>query len=279
MSVRSATPLRARGFAMPVALIIVLLVGVVTSLMFERQAAQRRVIERQLWWYQEHHARFGVQEVVDAWMTQIPSNLRIEDALGENGHAADLVLPDGSVAVLFLHEGQGSLLTDLTALSASDQEFCQRLLDQLTLVEEGRAKPQNRRGVGPAQVSVNSASLDVLRAVCRAVLDESRGEMLAREIDAERAKRGILDSPNALSEAMSRVQVSPEERVVVLRALTTRASLYYLIVELQRGRDGVRLARYGGYIPMSDRRRTGQAEDQVWGRRTAFLTWDDLGVE
>ncbi len=279
MSARSRTARHARAFAMPVALIIVLLVGVVTSLMFERQASQRRLIERQLWWYQEHHARFGVQEVVDAWMTQIPSSLRVEDALGENGHAADLILPDGTVAVLFLQEAQGSLLTDLTALNASEQELCQRLLDQLALVEEGTPRPQNRRAVGPAQVSVNSASLDVLRAVCRAVLDESRGEMLAREIDAERAKRGIIDSPNTLGEAMSRVQVSPEERAAVLRALTTRASLYYLVVELQRSRDAARLARYGGYIPMSDRRRTGQADDQIWGRRTAFLTWDDLGVE
>lgn len=279
MTARRGTTRHARAFAMPVALIIVLLVGVVTGLMFERQASQRRLIDRQLWWYQEHHARFGVQEVVDAWMTQIPSNLRIEDALGENGHAADLILPDGTIAVLFLQEAQGSLLTDFTALNASDQELCRRMLDQLTLVEEGVPRPQNRRAVGAAQVSVNSASLDALRAVCRASLDESRGEMLAREIDAERARRGIIDSPNALSEALSRVQVSPEERAAVLRALTTRASLYYLVVELQRGRDGARLARYGGYIPMSDRRRTGQADDQIWGRRTAFLTWDDLGVE
>lgn len=279
MTARPGTTRHARAFAMPVALIIVLLVGVVTGLMFERQASQRRLIDRQLWWYQEHHARFGVQEVVDAWMTQIPSNLRIEDALGENGHAADLILPDGTIAVLFLQEAQGSLLADFTALNASDQELCRRMLDQLTLVEEGAPRPQNRRAVGAAQVSVNSASLDALRAVCRASLDESRGEMLAREIDAERARRGIIDSPSALSEALSRVQVSPEERAAVLRALTTRASLYYLVVELQRGRDGARLARYGGYIPMSDRRRTGQADDQVWGRRTAFLTWDDLGVE
>lgn len=279
MIARPGTTRHARAFAMPVALIIVLLVGVVTGLMFERQASQRRLIDRQLWWYQEHHARFGIQEVVDAWMTQIPSNLRIEDALGENGHAADLILPDGTIAVLFLQEAQGSLLTDFTALNASDQELCQRTLDQLALVEEGAPRPQNRRAVGPAQVSVNSASLDALRAVCRASLDESRGEMLAREIDAERARRGIIDSPNALSEALSRVQVTPEERAAVLRALTTRASLYYLVVELQRGRDGARLARYGGYIPMFDRRRTGQADEQAWGRRTAFLTWDDLGVE
>ena len=279
MTVHPGTLRHARAFAMPVALIIVLLVGVVTGLMFERQASQRRLVERQLWWYQEHHARFGVQEVVDAWMTQIPSNLRLEDALGENGHAADLILPDGTVAVLFLHEAQGSLLTEFTSLSASEQELGRRLLDQLTLVEQGTPKPQNRRAVGPAQVSVNSASLDVLRAVCRALLDEGRGEMLAREIDAERAKRGSIDSPNALSEAFRRVQVSPEERAAVLRALSTRASLYYLVVELRRGRDGVPVARYGGYIPMFDRRRTGQADDQVWGRRTAFLTWDDLGVE
>ena len=77
MIARPGTTRHARAFAMPVALIIVLLVGVVTGLMFERQASQRRLIDRQLWWYQEHHARFGVQEVVDAWMTQIPSNLRI----------------------------------------------------------------------------------------------------------------------------------------------------------------------------------------------------------
>ncbi|MCW5776286.1 MAG: hypothetical protein KIS87_07610 [Phycisphaeraceae bacterium] len=279
MIAQTATTRSRRAFAMPVALVVVLLVGVVTGLMFERQASQRRLIERQLWWYQEHHARFGIQEVVDAWMAQVPSNLQLEEALGEDGHAADLILSDGTVAVLTLHEGQGSLLTDHAALTASEHDACERMLEQLALIEGGRTEGRYRRSVGPASVSVNSAPPDVIRAVARATLGETRGEILAREILQERETKGAFQSPGALGQVLIRFSMSDTESMELQRMFTSRPTLYYLVVELRRGTDSRPLARYGGYIPLPDRRRTGQADDQAWGRRTAFLSWDDLGVE
>jgi hypothetical protein len=55
---------------------------------------------------------------------------------------------------------------------------------------------------------------------------------------------------------------------------TVRPTLYYATVELRRSTYGPPLARYGGYFVLGTGRPTASTS-----ARSAFLTWERLGVE
>lgn len=262
----------ARAFALPMVLVLVVVVGLMSAIMLERQSAQRLTVQRQLRWYSEHHARLGLQEAIEAWIKSLPSGLELGDALPASGHFLDLELPGGEVAVVTLVERQNAVLVDLAAVEKVLQDDAAAIVQACAAVFGEAGPPDGYRTVGPASLSTHTASPELLEVAAQAVTgDPGVARAFAASIVADRASNGGRSGPNAIGYAITDSSADPDLRAQLSRMFTVRPSLYYATVELRTSRTGGAQARYGGYFSVGNR--AGSSD------RTAFLTWENIGVE
>ncbi len=274
-------PFARGGFVMPLVILALVVVGLGVGVSMSRFAAETRVVERQLRAYHEHHAGMGLQEAIGAWLKQ-QTGRAIADVIDPlTGHAMDIELSDGSVVSVYLRDGQGTALADLSALPAAQVEEAGVILKNLASSLRANEYLRLTRSVGPSAVSVNSASEAVLRAVSTAVAGD-RGEDLANEIIRTRARSGTVTRQD-ITTAVGAVNLSNEQRIQALRLFATDVELWAIIVELKGGRGldrGKLLSRYGGLarlrVGSTGRRGTNAGNATDLG---SFLTWKDLGVD
>jgi hypothetical protein len=264
-----------RGFAMPMVLALVVVVGMMSAVMLERQGAQRLITQRQLTWYKEHHARLGLQEGIEAWIKSLPSNADLRSILPVDGHFLDLKLRGRSSASITLLEQQHAVLIDLAAVDAN-------LLDAAAAIAAAVAQTYGKDGppedglrtVGPPQFSTHSTSEDLIALAVEAVTgDRNVGEAFARSIAGDREDNGGSSSAGAVGMAIADAGIESDMRAVISRLFTVRPTLYYAVVELRDSTIGPPVARYGGYFSIAANRDPSSTD------RSAFLTWENLGVE
>jgi hypothetical protein len=259
---------------MPMVLALVVVVGVMSAVMLERQTAQRLVVARQLGWYQEHHARLGLQEGIEAWLRALPNTLDIGAALPPDGHFLDLELRDGTRAVVYLLERQNAVLTDLAAVEDASVDAAAAIAEAVALAFGEKGPPDGLRTIGPAALSVHTASPELLQVAAAAVIGDSGGASLfATSLINDRESNGGRCTPSAIGLAASAAGVENETRSLLSRMFTVRPTLYYATVELRDSGQGPPLARYGGYFSV------GTGRGATGATRSAFLTWENLGVE
>lgn len=275
-------PLTRDGFVMPLVLLALVVVGLGVGVSMSRFAAETRVVERQLRAYHEHHAGMGLQEAIGAWLKQQTGRAIVDVIDPVTGHAMDIELSDGSVVSVYLRDGQGTALADLSALPSAQVEEAGVILKNLASSLRADEYLRLTRSVGPSAVSVNSASETVLRAVSRAVAGD-RGDDLANEIIRTRARSGTVTRQD-ITTAIGSLNLSNEQRVQALRLFATDVELWAIIVELKGGRGldrGKLLSRYGGLARLrvgSTGRRGANAASNA-SDLGSFLTWKDLGVD
>lgn len=263
-----------RGFAMPMVIALVVVVGMMTAVMLERQTSQRYTVDRQLRWYQEHHARLGLQEAIEAWVKSLPSNADLAALLPADGHFLDLKLRGGSVATVTLRERQCAVLTDLSAVDAAMTDAAAAIAGAVAQVYGERGPPEGLRTVGPPQLSTITTSQDLLELAVEAVTgDRSVARGFAASIVADREANGGISTSGAVGSAIAASGADPELRTTLSRLFTVKPTLYYATVELRTSTYGPAAARYGGYFLVAHDRSLSSAE------RSAFLTWENLGVE
>ncbi len=264
-----------RGFAMPMVLALVVIVGMMSAVMLERQGAQRLITQRQLAWYQEHHGRLGLQEAVEVWIKSLPSNVDLQEVLPADGHFLDLKLRGGTTAVITFGEQQHAVLTDLAAVDATLLEAAAAIAAAVAQTYGQAGPPEDGlRTVGPAQFSTHTTSQELIALAIEAVTgDRDTGEAFALSIANDREANGGRSTAGAVGMAMADASVEAGHRAVIARLFTVRPTLYYATVELRDSTIGPPQARYGGYFSIATNRDPSSAE------RSAFLTWDNLGVE
>ncbi|HZW10670.1 MAG TPA: hypothetical protein VFF69_12270 [Phycisphaerales bacterium] len=263
-----------RAFAMPMVLALVVVVGVMSAVMLERQSAQRMIVSRQLGWYQEHHARLGLQEGIEAWLRALPSGFDVGAALPADGHFLDLELRDGTRAVVFLHERQNAVLTDLAAVEDASVDAAAAIADAVALAFGEQGPPDGLRTVGPAALSAHTASPELLQIAAAALIgDSGSASLFATSLINDRESNGGQCTPSAIGAAAAAAGVENETRALLSRMFTVRPTLYYSTVELRGAGQGPPLARYGGYFVV------GTSRGATGPSRSAFLTWEKLGVE
>lgn len=267
------------AFVMPLVLLALMVVGLGLGVSLTRFAAETRVVARQIRAYHEHHSGMGLQEAIGAWLKQQTGRAISEVIDPSTGHAMDIELADGSVVSVFLRDGQGTALADLSAVQPAQVDEAGRVLR--SLVETTRQDEYLRltRSVGPPAVSVNSASDAVIRAVAEAVAGD-RGDAFAHELLRARARAGEVTRQD-IATAVSSANLNNEQRTAALRMLATDIELWAIIVELRGGRGmdrGRLLSRYGGLarLRVGSTRRGGSSNASELG---TFLTWRDLGIE
>lgn len=262
-----------RGFALPVVLVVMVVLSSLIAIMLERQSADQLLAERQLVWYQEHHARYGVEEVLAAWLRTVPRNVTLLDALGPDGHAVDLNLRDGTVAEVFVRDGQGAVLTNFEALAAEDLPWARELAARYgDLCAASRVEPRIR-AVGPATLSVSTAPPEALRAAIEVLLPDADANLAVSII---LSRRTSSNGAEVLREVQTALALTTVERQRLARALAPTPTLHLVEVRLRSARGArAELARFGGNTLIERTRTTG---DGMWTSRSAFLDWGPLAV-
>ncbi len=277
-SVQIRSPKNTRGFALPMAILVMVVVGLVVSVALTRMNAQTLLIQRQIRASQEHHAGRGLQEAIGAWLRQ-QNGRDLFDVLDEQtGHAMDIELEDGSVVSVFLRDGQGSALSNLTGRPQREINDGSEILRRLARNVSSRQYMQMTRPFGAIGISVTTAPELLITNVCNAIMDGS-GSNLANEILAMRQQSARLNRTDMTT--ISRTAgLTTEQRAMMQRVFATDIELWAVIVEVRGGRgvsSGRLVSRYGGItrIRLSSGRRQGSNLMELG----AFLTWKDIGIE
>jgi hypothetical protein len=292
----SARPPRtARAFALPLVVILTMVAALMIAMMLERHGTQRLAVQREIDGYQTFHGSRGIREAVMLWMTDAKRG-PITAALDRSNKAFDLDLADGSVASVYLFDGQGKALGETSSLTGDDLQTAEGILSAL---HDAPAKPASRgprsnrgaaappnappgddglhpftRSVGPLTVSALSAPPEVLTAVLSYVSGGANVSSLVREIQDLR-DGGALNQA-ALASVLSKDDLKPDQRGLADRLLTVEPGLWWLVVEVQTP-DGVLVARWGGHYAIEG---TGGVTAKVgaWEQMGSFLTWDELSL-
>lgn len=272
----SDTRVSRRGFALPMVISLVVVVGIMSVVMLERQGVQRLVVQRQLDWYQEHHARLGLQEAIEVWLRALPTSFDLAANLPADGRFLELGLSDGTTATVTLQERQNAVLIDLAAVEDANMEAAAAIAEAVGQFYGEPGPPDGLRTVGPAALSTHSASPELLEIAAGAVLgDAGAGRLFAASLISDREDNGGRSTPTAVGTAAVQANLEPEDRALVNRMFTVRPTLFHAVVELRSSSYGPPLARYGGYFVVG----TTRASSTSTPNRSAFLTWERLAIE
>lgn len=253
------------------------LIGImVVASMLTRYGSQGRFVAKHRSRYVEHHTQRGVQEMVGTWLDLVRGG-PIGDIIRDDGLAFVIDFQGGRKLEVFVHDGQGSLLTDTSDLNNRDTRLVEAALAALQADGPIDNLEDFTRQKGPMGVSVMSAPLEVLRAVLIAAdIDESAAQRVAEDIIQER-EQGELTQPDVLR-LLDATGVSPASRGIVASVLTASPVLFAFETRVyDRGR-GPMVAHYWGLVEVESRG-TGRGNAQASFKPAGpFLTWEVLDV-
>lgn len=258
------------GFALPLVVLLALVSAVLIGVTLERFSAQGLTVQRHVERYSFHHSSQGIQEAINAWVRS-NGNAPVAAALGDDGLAFTLEPEGGGSVAVYLRDGQGLMLGDLSGLSPAQIQLARRPLARLVQMSEARARGLVRQE-GPMAVSVNTAPEDVLTAIVESVVsDGALG--LVRDIMSGRALAPI--TPASLVEIYGVGNIPAQERAELTLLLTAEPVLWEVVAEAG-GPSAVYppppKVRYQGLMMMSNSAVRSKANGAM-ERNSAFLTW------
>jgi hypothetical protein len=239
---------RRRGFALPLVILLALVGGIMVAVMIDRQVAQALTTQRQYESYQFAHATRGVGEAIDAWIRSNQGK-PIADALDVDGWAFDLAAQGGGAVKVFLFDGQGLALADLSGLRGEVADSGFEILRALRELHPAEASRLIRRE-GPLAVSVNAAPPQVLEAVVDSVLVGQGTRDVVAEIAAQRGGTRVIDD-----EKLARIigdSTAPAELKSRLSGLLTASPILWRVEAQAFSRaTGTRGPRYRAWAVIS----------------------------
>lgn len=216
-------PIRRNAFALPLALVLVLVSSVMIVVMLERQQAQQLTVQRELEGYTFHHITKGFGETFEVWLRSAGAR-NIREALGTNGHAFDLSVEGGQSVKVSLYDGQGTVLADLAGLT-DDQILLGRAMLRSLQQQTGADWKRYTRREGPLAVSIRGSPREVLLAAADAALSESGDpESLVSALEDARDSAG--DEPIDLAAVMDAADLPPEVRAKVASVFAVDPALW-----------------------------------------------------
>jgi hypothetical protein len=273
-------PERARGFVLPVVILLVIVLGATATVMLQRHVARSKTVERQLRAYQEHHGSRSIQAVMEAWLKTPTAQPRgVEQMLEANGLALVIDPGDGTTIEVYLFRGQDTLLARPTAVREQDREDATLAVQILQgLVGTGEAYRLRTRSVGPQAVDVNTASPEVLTAIVQAVLGDSLGADRYENALLDAAQSGDPVTLQTLANIATEASIESDARSTLNRFLTITPELWSFRVDLlgppTLGRP--LLSRYRGLLLLGD---TTVAATNTFEQPPPFLSWESVNLD
>lgn len=273
---------RRRAYALPIVVLLALVGTIVVSAILEYVSAQSRSVGRQLSSYEEHHMSRGLREVIGAWMQRARAD-DIREYLAPDGRAMDLEFRDGSRITIWMRDGQGTALRDLTQLSGPDLDDGRAVLRSIARGASDDARfLELTRAVGPLAVSAHSAEHSLLSMIAEALVTEGDSSKFVSEVISAR-DAGQLDRAH-YQQAMVSAGLTADERTRIERAITLEPTVWSVEAEIHR-RDARTLGgwvdeRYAGLAPIRRQRggntRTTGDISTIFQPLGAFLTWEQV---
>ncbi len=268
----------ARGFAMPIVIVLALVVAIMATVMLERQGTQRLSVQRQLNLYRDHHFQRGIREVAGAW-TDTLGGQPIEKMIDTDGHALDIELADGGNLSIYLFDAQGSTRSDPRGLNEEEKTDAGGVYEQLMVMSGGKPDPMWFRTVGSVKVCAASAPYEVLEAIANYASGGSRaGKRFADELVEARQAQELTQAN--IQTACSAAGLDAEAVQTINRLIVVKPELWAMVVDVyQAGRaSNGPVARYmGRFVPPGAQTSGGNGTSlQSLGK---FLTWEELPLE
>lgn len=175
---------RSRGFALPLVMLVLLVASIALSIALQRQSLNRLATSRQINGYEVHHMQAGLRELIEFWTTTFRRNADIDPATGQLGF--DLTFNDGTRIEVRFTDAQGELKFDNSPSDPAPAVVLNAAAD--LLAAEGNTRFRTR---GPGRVSIQTAPLNVLAALPRAIKPDADGNAFANDVLAARQRGRI----------------------------------------------------------------------------------------
>lgn len=274
-----------RAFALPMVLLLALIASLSIVVVLNRQGADSLTIKRDVDAYKHHHLYASLSELIHSWLSTQRGSL--SDSLTAEGRAFSLDLPDRSDLSIYLFDAQGAGLTITGSLGGREREIADRVavllrdlaatgytadadsggLDEDTGLGVGGGTGELIRSVGPAKVSLNTATDPVLRAIAMATIAPERVEGFVNAIIRARERGRLADKE--LKDAATDAALTPQETADAQLMLTTQPTLWRAVC-IRTTSLGHELERSTGLILVLPR--TGQAYE----RTIQVLSWESV---
>lgn len=256
-----------RGYALPLAMLTVVISSLMIGPMMTRQGAQSLAVQRQLDQYQEHHGVRGLEEVIEAWLLMIQGQ-DIAEIVATDPHVLDLDLGSSRVAVM-LENGQSTVLGDLSHLHGDERRWGELLLAALR-ERVGEASMQRYlRDSGPLAVDAQTAPQEILEAIAQVVAGEQADAIVAR-LMSTRADHAMTRAD--LARIATESGVDRDQRIVFNELLTVQSEVWRIKVRIyERSAQLLEelVSSYSGLIRLGVRNRRAAA-----GRGSMFITFE-----
>lgn len=261
-----------RGFAMPMAIMVVLVLTTMLSMMLERHIGQILSNRRQLDAYAFGQATRGISEALDAWIRSNGNN-PIAGALDSEGLAFTLSTDGGQVVKVYLRDGQGQALADLAGLGGDTLQLGYDVVDHLVQEERENARKLVRRE-GPLAISVNSAPKAVLKAAIEAADVEGVAGGLLGTLLSMRSSQGGL-TPEELTQVIQDEVEDGASRVQISALLTANPALWRVEITSEARVTGQVDSRYRAWSLITRTAAPGQGDRaSSIERPTSIFGWE-----
>ncbi len=258
---------------MAITMIVMVIVGILSAVMLERQAAVTLAVGRQLDGYQEHHGKKGLAEAVEAYLLML-QNVSMADLIEEDPHLFDLELADGSIVSVHFNDAQGRALALPNKLDAKLRDKAEALLFNLQELEPDRYKSLTRTD-GPMAIDAQAAEVSVIRAAARAATnDVDLADRLTDELMRARADHELTRAD--LGRISTNLEFSADQRLAVTELFTVVPSIWGVRVDLRTPRTGNQPERlvsaYEGLVQV------GSTRARRTGRGNIFLSFEPVDL-
>lgn len=261
---------RLPGFALPLVLLVVLTAGLTVALLMERHGVSYRSINRHVDDYRNHHRAAGIKECVLRWLDT--AHGRMDSSIDDDGLAFQMTVRGEGRIDIYMHDAQGSTLSDPSALSGRRREIVEDVKFILDNLPEDMKQDTFFRPVGPPEICLNTAPDIIVCAVCLAVIGDLEKAMQAAKAILDRKKLDDSGSPNILA-ALSDLSIEEKERREIAAMLVTKPSLYEIVAETRDNSETL-LNKSSGLYQIDDSK-----GNETFKQGGAFLTWDQVPVQ
>ena len=258
-----------RGFAMPMAIMVVLVLTTMLSMMLERHIGQILSNRRQLDAYAFGQATRGISEALDAWIRSNGNN-PIAGALDSEGLAFTLSTDGGQVVKVYLRDGQGQALADLAGLGGDTLQLGYDVVDHLVREERENAQTVMRRE-GPVGIRAPRAGL---KGAIGAAEGEGGGGGLRGTLLSMRSSQGGL-TPEELTQVIQDEVEDGASRVQISALLTANPALWRVEITSEARVTGQVDSRYRAWSLITRTAAPGQGDRaSSIERPTSIFGWE-----
>ena len=266
---------RRRGYALVLVTLLTMVSSMAVAVILQRHAAVRRSVVRQVEQTRQRHIERGLREIISGWLRTVRGE-SVAERLGPDGHALDILLPEGRIVSVSMRDAQGAVLAGFDALPEEDYPSAVSLYEGFASRIGPTDLERMTRLAGPMKISVATAPPEAVEAAVEAALGPQRAPDIAAEIREAVATGPVTDS-SLRNQTLQAAGVPPADRSTLLRLITAEPELWELDIQITGGAER---GRYRAQVVIP-RRQSAARDGSVmsFSPLGPFLLWEPVEME